>query len=420
MNRSLSAPLAKAGGHDIRLKAEGCPADDPSGFASVVNRAIQECNRAGGGTVVLPEGTFLSASIELESDVTLEIPRGTLLRAAPDSFVADERISVSPTPMPDAQKSLIKAFDCQNVSVIGEGTVDGAQPFSVIKTEDPFFLIFLRGCEGVHISGLTIRDGPYWLQGYLQCRNLEISHLKIDGHVSPHNDGLTLASSRDAWVHHIECDTDDDAICLKTAGNIPCENITIEDCTLSSHCNAIKLGTQSHGDFRNITIRRCRIRPSRVTDRCYFGYPMGVSGLSFQMNDSASVDDIIVEDVEIEGTQAPVFLLHWNRLKPQEKPRGRFGTVTLRRVTARTTGLIGSSAHGHPEAPIETLIFEDCSFLLQPAAPAQGSAHGGATLRHPLPYPDGKMFGPLPGKGFFFRNVSNLDARGLLLASAGE
>ena len=49
-------------------------------------------------------------------------------------------------------------------------------------------------------------------------------------------------------------DSDDDGLCFKSEGPAACEDITVTNCIVSSHCNAIKMGTESNGGFKNITI----------------------------------------------------------------------------------------------------------------------------------------------------------------------
>ena len=82
-------------------------------------------------------------------------------------------------------------------------------------------------------------------------------------------------------------ETGDDAIVLKTWYDIPCENILVTNCELKSSSTALKLGTESMGDFKNIHFKNCRIKDSN-------------RGLAIVIRDGANVNNIRFSDISIE------------------------------------------------------------------------------------------------------------------------
>jgi polygalacturonase len=53
-------------------------------WTKALQAAVDACAAKGGGVVVIPPGEFLTGSIELRSNVTLEIAGGAVLRGSPD------------------------------------------------------------------------------------------------------------------------------------------------------------------------------------------------------------------------------------------------------------------------------------------------------------------------------------------------
>ena len=99
-------------------------------------------------------------------------------------------------------------------------------------------------------------------------------------------------------------DSDDDAIVLKSLSLKPCRNVTIANCVISSHCNAIKMGTESGGGFRNITITNCTIcspRYSKVT----YGRQRGLAGLALEIVDGGVLDRVAISNIVIKGVSVP-------------------------------------------------------------------------------------------------------------------
>jgi len=370
---------------------------DPVANTLRLQSAIDATSSGGGGIILLPTGAHPLGSVELRSGITLVVPGGCVLQASRDHITPDARITEGANVWPEAPRAWVKAFGAKDVTICGGGRWHGP------ASGPPSYLTFLRDCQDVAISHTTWIDSTFWTLCFFQCRDLHVHDLFIDAHCAPHNDGIDLVSCRSAVLERLDIDADDDAICLKTTGGHSLESILIQDCTVRTHCNGIKVGTQTTGDVRNVTVRRCRVLPSRIAESCFFGYPNAVSGLSLQMNEGHTLENILCEDIAITGTQVPLFLLHWNREFPGHRPNGSFHDVTLRRISIESDGSLGSALVGHPESPLEKITLDGISIRLLPvnAKAAAFQPHGSASLEAPLPYPDGKMFGPLPAAGLF-------------------
>jgi polygalacturonase len=82
----------------IDVKSHGARADGITLDSPAINAAILAAHAAGGGTVVLSAGTYLSYSIRLKSNITLHLDRGAILLAAGDEPPSHEQILSMLTP----------------------------------------------------------------------------------------------------------------------------------------------------------------------------------------------------------------------------------------------------------------------------------------------------------------------------------
>ena len=139
--------------------------------------------------------------------------------------------------------------------------------------------------------------------------------------------------------------------------------MAITNCVLSSHCNALKMGTESVGGFRNITITNCAIS-SPPHAKPLAGDSRGISGIALELVDGGTLEGVTVSNVTIDGVNTPIFLRLGNRARPiaDDMPRpgvGTFRNVILSNIIATRTGRIGCSITGLPGHPIENVCLSN-------------------------------------------------------------
>ena len=100
-------------------------ADDKTVNTEAIQKAIDECHKAGGGTVLINNGAYLSGTILLKDNVNLKVEEGATLLASlnPNDFPPVE-------PFIDATgqyrgQCLVGVIDANNASITGKGTIDG-------------------------------------------------------------------------------------------------------------------------------------------------------------------------------------------------------------------------------------------------------------------------------------------------------
>jgi polygalacturonase len=221
---------------------------------------------------------------------------------------------------------------------------------------------------------------------------------------------LDLDGCRRVTVSDCLGDTDDDGITLKSTGPAACQDIVIQNCVISSHCNAIKCGTESTGGFRNISISNCTISPSRAP-KVISGRLAGISGISLEIVDGGTLDGVTISNVVMQGTAAPLFIRLGNRARKHKvdaevPPMGTLRNVNIMNLVARDAGAVGCSISGIPGHFVENIALSGVRI--------ERAEAGNDVDRTKIPaereeaYPEATMFGRLPVYGFYLRHAKNV------------
>jgi hypothetical protein len=291
--------------------------------------------------------------------------------------------------------------------------------------------------------------------------NLTIDNLKID----TNRDGLDIDSCRHVRISNCTVNTlNDDAIVLKTSHALgflrPVENVTITNCQVSGYdpgsllagtftresvrapdrdgpTGRIKLGTESNGDFRNITISNCVFDRSR--------------GIAIESVDGAVIEDIAISNITMRDvSNAVLFLIIGNRARgPAGTPVGAIRRVSIDNLVASSADarfpVIINGLPGHPVEDVRIngvhiaknggLTLDEVRrqpahlvnpfFLRSQGKDTTGPAAGGprddiyAVPERPAAYPEPSMFGLLPASALYARHAKNLFLRDITVTCAG-
>jgi polygalacturonase len=366
-----------------------------------IQRAIDAASSAGGGTVCLPPGRYLAATIRLKSRVTLRIEAAATL-------LGSTNLKDFPEIVPRfrsytdkyVRTSLIYGEDVHDVAIVGRGTIDGQG--AAYKDRKylirPYLIRFITS-QNILMEGLTLKDSPMWLQHYLACDHVTIRGITVHNRVNANNDFVDIDCCRNAIISDCFSDSDDDAVTLKSTADRVCENVTVTNCVLSTRCNGIKCGTESNGGFRNIAISNCTL------------YKVGLAGIALEMVDGGTLDGITVSNIAMTDVQSPIFLRLGNRARPfkPDMPKPGMGTyknVLISNVVATGAGKTGCSITGLPDHPVRNVTLSQVAITCAGGGTDQDAAM--AVPEKPESYPECKMFGTLPAYGFYCRHVDGL------------
>ncbi len=379
----------------------GAKADGVTNDAAAIQKAIDAAAAAGGGVVLLPPGNYLTGTIHLKSNVTLRISSGATVWASKQVRDYEPR-------------HLIYALDAHNITIEGNGLINGNGEAWWDKRTTRFYrplrgrptpLIELVSCRNVRIRDVTILQPPGWTIHPLECDGVNIRGVAIIADTrGPNTDGIDVDSSRNVSISDCYIETGDDAIVIKTTGRRgsevkPSENIAVTNCVLTTTCNNFKMGTESLGDFRNVTVSNCALFRKEGT----FQGP--ISGLAIEMVDGATLDGVVITNISMRDVDTPIFIRLGNRGRGMTTPvPGKLRNVSISNVVA-TGGILASSITGLPGHPVEGVSLSNISITMKGGE----SELGGLDVpEYPAKYPEAKMFGRLPAYGFFVRHVTGL------------
>lgn len=416
---------------------------------AAIQRAIDDCSKAGGGRVVVPAGIYKIGTLVMRSHVNLHLEQGATLygstRLEDYRPLKTDYVSLRTQ---TATVQLIYADGVEDVTISGYGTIDGrGRAFKKLSWNDegitrPHLLRFIQSRD-IRIENITLRNSACWMQHYLACDRLQISGIKVVNRNNYNNDALDLDGCHDVVVTGLIADSDDDAITLKSTSPRLCENIRIADCVVSSHCNAVKLGTETNGGFRNINISGIVVKPSSNQQEKFFGQWRGTSAISLEIVDGGTMENVSLSDFTVEGTESPIFIRLANRGRGY-KLRGGDGTLSgngnddtiaelipidhvgtmrglhLTNISVRNAGPVGCSITGLSNHPVEDVWLTNITIH-----------HQGGITQADLPkidealqdekekeYPEATMWGNLPAKGFYIRHARRINFQNVEVTTA--
>lgn len=409
---------------DYVITDYGAKSDTTVLCTAVLQQCIDYCAADGGGRIIIPAGHYKTGTLILKSNVHLHLELGATLYGS-TNLKDYQRVKSSYQSLRTNVETvqLIYADSVDNVIIDGYGTIDGqGRVFPKLSWNDegitrPHLLRFIQS-RNIVIKDITLKNSGCWMQHYLACDRLRIDGIKVTNRNNYNNDALDLDGCHNVIVTGMIADSDDDGITLKSTSPRLCEDITIQNCVVSSHCNAVKLGTETNGGFRNINIRGIVIKPSADQKEKFFGQWIGTSALSLEIVDGGTMENVSISDMTVIGTESPIFvrLGHrgrgWHFVEDATKPDsittiGRMRGLYINNVRVRDAGNYGCSITGLPGHPVEDVHVSNVSIH-----------HRGGITQADIPniqkalsdektaeYPEATMWGPLSAKGFFVRHA---------------
>jgi len=423
---------------DFGAAGDGTHLDSPA-----FDKTIDADAAAGGGTVLIPAGTYLSGSIHLRSNIHLLVDAGaTILGAPQDLNVYDETEPYSFGGYQDGghcyfHNSLIWGENLTNVFITGNGLISGGglvrsdgmldkmcgyttwnKPDSAAKTNYPPVrlgnkAIALKLCKNVLIRDVTIFHGGHFAILVTGCDNLTVDNVTMD----TDRDGIDIDCCRNTMVANCRINSpNDDGLCPKSTyalGEIrPTENLTIVNCQVSgfevgtlidgtmkpgkNHNGRIKFGTESSGGFRNCTVANCTFRSCR--------------GLALEEVDGGIMDNITINNITMmDVPDYAIYITTGNRNRtPNLATNSRARNILISNVIAEGVGkMSGIQIMGLPEQPLEGIRLENIRLISKGGGTRQDAAIMPKELGNGYPEP-GKM-GTLPAYGIFARHVRDLE-----------
>lgn len=383
----------------------GAATDGKSLNTQLINSTIDRLNANGGGTLYFPAGKYLTGSIRMKSNITLELEAGATLLFSDnfDDYLPFVEMRYEGVMMKSFQP-LIYAVDAENITIKGEGTLDGQgkkwwmEFFRVMidlrdngvrdinkyqpmwdkendtkaiyadTNEDyvgtlqrrffrPPFIQTVR-CKGVKIEGVKIINSPFWTVNPEFCENVVVKGITIHNVPSPNTDGINPESCRNVHISDCHISVGDDCITIKSGRDaqgrrmgVPCENITITNCIMLAGHGGVVIGSEMSGGVRKVAISNC----------IFDGTDRGIR-LKSTRGRGGVVEDIRVSNIVMSNIKQEAVILDLKYSKMPLEPKSErtpiFRNVHISGMTV-TDVKTPIKIAGLEEAPISDIVLRD-------------------------------------------------------------
>jgi hypothetical protein len=420
-------------GREINIENRGAIGDGIFMNTEIIQSVIDELNREEGGTIIIPEGTFLTGNITLKSNVGLHLKFGSLLLGSTDpyDYLNEEEL-----------KHFINAENASHIFISGEGTIDGQgralalnidSMYHAGSWDDPNYnyrrhrpgkrpkLLNFSNCDQILLEGVTFKNSTSWVLNFDICSNLTINRVTVDSDAYWNNDGMDIGDCRNVRITHCYVNSADDGICLKShhKGHFN-DSIYISNCTVRSSASAIKFGTASVGGFKNVKIENIYI------------FDTFRSAIALESVDGGILENIEISDITANNTGNAIFIKLGHR--NTDGPVGSLKNVSIKNVVVQVPYEVPdlkyqirgpelpffhnpfpASITGLPGHNVENVSLENIR-VIYPGRANKGYAYIPLHRLDDVPeneaeYPEFSMFGELPSWGFYVRHVKGLSMK---------
>jgi polygalacturonase len=281
-NRPVELPAL---GKPYRLTDYGVANDSAVLQTDRIQAVIDIAHTNGGGVIIVPQGTFLTASLFFKPNTHLHIETGGVLKGSDD---------ISHFPLVETRiegqtlkyfAALINADRVDGFTISGKGVVNGNglrywKAFWLRREFNPNCtnmdemrprLVYISNSKDVQLSEVSLINSPFWTTHLYRCENVKLLNLHIYSPVqpvkAPSTDAVDIDACNNVLIKNCYMSVNDDAVALKggkgpsadkdknNGGN---RNILIEDCTYGFCHSALTCGSESIHN-RNILFRRCTV-----------------------------------------------------------------------------------------------------------------------------------------------------------------
>lgn len=436
-------------------KGDGKTIDSPA-----INAAIAEAVKAGGGTVVVPKGHYLSFSIRLYDNITLLLSEGALIEAAnPDVHghhydlpegVYDEQFQ--DYGVSHFRNSLIYGLEATNVAVIGKGMIYGrgldregpaprwhgikgfvsassrgldphaarlADPREAAYEGRAPHAVAFKSCRNIVVKDFTILQGGHFALFFMGCEGIKAENLLLD----TDRDGIDLDCCKGAEIINCRVNTPkDDGIVMKSSfayeKPVFCEDVVVKGCHTSGYLMGSVvagnpqpspyMGPDDVGPFGRLKLGTDSVAGFRniVYEDCLCEHGRGI-----QMGaiDGGVLEDVRFENIRLKDTVNHPFFV---RLSARNRAPKTAGIASVRRVVIKDIeatgvhGLYTSGIVGIPEKRIEDVEISNIRIVSQGGGTAADAAREIPERRKSSLEPS--FMGTLPAHGLYIRHANNV------------
>lgn len=381
------------------IKNYGAVSDGKTISTAAIQKAIDECNRQGGGIVYVPAGTFITGTLYLKSNVNLHLENGAVLKGSAN--LNDYKAYTLPEYGLN-HYGILYTEKAENVAITGQGAIDGNdQVFfewdkakaldsvttrytrqkqnyrkvasgigdgPVVPKDRPRQMVIFSQCKNVQVRNVALLHSSFWTLHFADCDAVLVTGIRLwTNMLAPNADGIDVTSSSNVTISDCDIRAGDDAIAITGYAQhfeLPgfsgrrhvSENINVTNCNLQSYSSGIRIGFLDQNTVRNVNVSNVNITNSN-------------RGIGIFLRDEGSLENLTFTNINIAtklltgdwwGNGEPIHISAIRGNANEQVKLGQIRNVRFENINCR--GENGILVYGTPESVIENLSFTRVRF----------------------------------------------------------
>lgn len=364
---------------DYVITQFGASEDSTQLNTAVIQSLIDKASESGGGTIVIPKGTYLTGALFFKVGTRLRLEEGAVLKGSDD--IAN--FPLIPSRMEGQNllyyAAVVNAYFNDGFSITGSGMINGNglkywkefwngrdsskkvnREFTNMQARRPR-LVFIWGCHNVLISGVKLVNSPFWTTHLYQCENVIIENCEIRSPFrpvkAPSSDAIDIDWCRKIIVRNCYISVNDDGVCMKGGKGVDAhkryengtvEDVLVENCTFGEVHAAITMGSECiHA--RNIVMRNCTVNNNAP-----------LLNLKMRPDTFQKYENITIENIT-GSCRTLINMAPWkqyfNMKGSSEKPFGIVQNIKLSNIDVKTSTFI--RLNGNPTDVVKNIVLKN-------------------------------------------------------------
>ena len=282
--------------YQINVAKLGAKGDSVTNNKAAFDKAMALCKKNNGGTIIVPKGIYkINGPIHFVSNVNLKIEKGAKIKFSdnPQDYLPMVLTSWEGTILYN-YSPLIYAYECNNIAITGEGTIDGegGKTWKTFKTKEGkgkdlsremnhnnavlqdrkfgegYFLrpqmIQLFKCKNILVENIRIENSPFWCLHLLKSESITVRGISYKS-LNYNNDGIDPEYAKDVLIENVTFDNGDDNVAIKAGRDhegransaTPSQNIVIRNCNFKG-LHGVVLGSEMSAGIQNVYVENCK------------------------------------------------------------------------------------------------------------------------------------------------------------------
>jgi len=348
----------------FNVRDAGATGDGKTLDTEAIQKSLDDCGQAGGGTVLLPAGTYLSKPLVIRTKTTLRLAESATLKATDDPADYARRDGSGKF------NDFLTGKDLEDVTIEGPGIIDGSGQQWWIPAEEARQkksgytlprpnLIVLTRVKNLVVRNVTIQNSPKFHFVPTECDGVLVENATfLAPERAPNTDAIDPSRCRNVTITGCLIDVGDDNVAVKSGKAVDgrefaCEGLVVTNCTIK-HGHGISIGSETVGGVKDVVVRNCSFEDTDNGIRIKSDRTRG-----------GTVENLLYENITMKNVRGAITITSYypkipatDTAQPVTKTTPTYKNITIRNLTATSTKNAGVIV-GLPESPIENVLLED-------------------------------------------------------------